>query len=401
MMIKNWNDKNIEKIKKFRKIYLYGAGDWARRLYIWCNRNDIGITAFIVSTKENNPNNVFGIDVRAIDEVRVDRDSLVIIAIKGKIGEQLYKKVATTSTNAVWLAEQLPDAVEGLNYFAELKEDELKYALESSFTQEGHMLDLNNPLTFNEKIQWLKIYGNRKLMSDMADKYKVREIVADRIGEDHLIKLLGVWDSFDEIDFSKLPDQFVLKCNHGCGYNIIVKNKDDINIEDARTKINQWMNEDYGKMGFFEEHYSLIERKIIAEQYIEQLDGGLYDYKVHCFGGKPRFIQLIGERNWEKHTGRQFIYDADWKVQNWTFGDYPRFEHEIPKPECLEKLLNVAEKMSKGLPYVRVDLYVIENKVLFGEMTLTPAGGSYQYNNEWTKEVNIMLGKLIELPAFM
>ena len=198
------------------------------------------------------------------------------------------------------------------------------------FEKTGEILNLDNPQTFNEKIQWMKLYDSTPIKTRLADKYLVREWVKEKIGEEYLITLLGVWDNFDEIDFDKLPNQFVLKCNHGCGYNIIVKDKKTFNIENARKKINAWLREDFAFKYGFEMHYSDIPRKIIAEKYIENSDNDLYDYKVWCFNGKAQYVQFLSERNTDGL--KMAFYDRDWNKENFVYS-YPIDTKENPKPK--------------------------------------------------------------------
>ncbi len=395
-----WNNDTIEKIKSYKKIYIYGAGEWGRRFYIWCDRSEIRIHAVVVTSMAENPDKLFNCEVKAIDSMEEEigeENSLTIVAVRGSAGRKLYTQLNEKIRN-VWLITQLPLLVEDDNYYAILDREEFAYALSRWFYQDGHYLDLENPVTFNEKIQWLKVYGDQKLMSRLADKYLVREWVRKQIGDKYLVKLLGKWEHFDEINFDELPNRFVLKCNHGCGYNIIVKDKRLFDISDAKKKIDQWMSEDFGIKGAFEHHYSLIDRKIIAEEYIEQIDGGLYDYKVHCFNGEPHFVEVIGERGLEQHEGRECVFNTKWEKQDWLSGVYPCFTHDVPMPQCLAELLDVARKLSQGTSYVRVDLYILEDGIKVGEMTFTPGGGAYPYNDGWTREANIVLGNLLHLP---
>lgn len=262
----------------------------------------------------------------------------------------------------------------------------------------GRNADIGCPERFTEKIQWMKLHDRNPLRSRLADKHAVKAWAAEKIGTEHIIPSYGAWESFDEIDFSRLPKQFVLKCSHGCGMNIVIKNKKILNHSKNRNKIRYlleaWMAADYSYAGM-EMHYSDIPRKIIAEKYISEIDGGLYDYKIHCFHGRPEFIQVIGERDLSKHTAKQKHYDFDWKDLGWTFADYPDFPKDVPRPGCLEELKQNAGILSAGFAYVRVDFYVIENKILFGEMTFTPAGGFYPYKDRWTEQMDIRLGRMM------
>ena len=259
------------------------------------------------------------------------------------------------------------------------------------FEHTGEKLNLENPKTFNEKIQWLKLYDSTPEKTRLADKYLVRDWVKEKIGEEYLIPLLGVWDKFDDINFDELPKQFVLKCNHGSGYNIIVKDKSKLDIEDARKKINKWLNEDFAFKGF-EMHYSSIQRKIIAEKYIENDNNDLYDYKFWCFDGKMKYIQFLSERNTDGL--KMAFYDKDWNKQNFVYS-HPMDTKIITKPDNLDTMIQLAEKLASGMNHVRVDFYRLNNGIIyFGEMTFTSCSGVCKFNPEIA---NLQLGNLIKL----
>ena len=171
-------------------------------------------------------------------------------------------------------------------------------------------LNLDNPVTFNEKIQWLKLYNSIPIKTRLADKYLVREYVKNKIGKEYLIPLLGVYDKFEEINFGMLPDKFVIKCNHGSGYNIIVKDKSKLNLKDIQTKINNWMNINYPFVYGMELHYRDIEPKIIIEEFMDDGTGDLKDYKITCFNGKPELIWVDSDR-FTNH--KRNLYDLNWK----------------------------------------------------------------------------------------
>ena len=256
-------------------------------------------------------------------------------------------------------------------------------------------LDLDNPKTYNEKIQWMKIFDSTPIKTQLADKYLVRDWVKRKIGEKYLIPLLGVYDSFDEIDFEQLPNQFVMKCNHGCAYNIIVKDKSTFDVADAKAKINSWLKENFALKYGIELHYRNIQPKIIIEKFIENKTSGgdLYDYKIWCFNGKVHYIQFLSERNLDGL--KMAFYDADWKKQHFVYS-YPLDKKTIKKPDNLEKMISLAEKLSKGFNHVRVDFYRMDDGTLyFGEMTFTSASGICKWNDE---KINQYFGDLIKLP---
>ncbi len=268
------------------------------------------------------------------------------------------------------------------NYLCALKNWFKKYA--------GKTLDLENPQTLNEKIQWLKLYDSTPLKTQLTDKYLAREWVKERIGEKYLIPLLGTWDKFDEIDFDRLPAKFVLKANHGCGWNIIVKDKNTFDKAAAREKFNKWLNTNFAFVNGLELHYKDIFPKIIAEQYLENDNGYLYDYKVLCFNGKPHFILVDIER----HTNhKRNVYDLDWNIQ--PFSNYPKFE-TIDKPDNLDEMIFLAKTLSKDFALVRVDFYLLNDGSLkFGELTFTPASGQLWWD---PPEYDLVLGQMITLP---
>ena len=220
----------------------------------------------------------------------------------------------------------------------------------------------------------------------------VRGYIEEKIGGEYLIPLLGVWEDTDDIDFEKLPDRFVLKCNHGSGMNIIVRDKSKLDIRFAREKLRAWMRTDHG-MIFFEKLYCDIPRRIIAEKFIE-VDGDTPDYKFHCFDGKPMHCQFMTGRFSKLH---QSFLDLKWELTPYHLMDYPRHEDQtnLPCPKNLEKMIDLAKKLSADFKFVRVDFYEIDGRIYFGELTFIPAAGFAFYDPpEW----NLRLGDLIKLP---
>lgn len=276
-------------------------------------------------------------------------------------------------------------------YHATLPEE--RYAEEISWIfleRTGKRLDLNNPRTFNEKIQWFKLYGITPEITALADKYKVREYVAERIGEQYLVPLLGHWRYPEEIDFSALPDKFVLKANHGCGYNYIVQDKSKLDIKDCITQANRWLREDYSYWGF-EMQYHNIERLLIAEQFLEKLDG--YEYKVWCFNGRAEYIRVMPVET-EGHHGD--FYDRDWKLMPFNC-NFPNMSEKAPKPDNLDEMLKISEALARKFAHVRVDLYrTSEGRLYFGEMTFTSSSGINFWN---PPETDLKFGELFDYPG--
>lgn len=254
--------------------------------------------------------------------------------------------------------------------------------------------NVDNPKTFDEKIQWLKLYYSTPNRTRLADKYLVREWIKDKIGEKYLIPLLGAYDNFRDIDFDKLPNQFVIKCNHGSGYNIIVKDKSKFDIQDAKKKINKWMKENFAFQSGVELQYMNMKPKIIIEKFIENKSkNDLYDYKFYCFNGVPEYVQFISDRN--GHDIKMSFYDMDWKKQSF-YNNY-QFDPSIkPCPESFAEMKKLASILSKGISYVRVDLYQLDDgSIYFGEMTFSPASGSMVWSSS---DIDMKLGSMIELP---
>ena len=276
------------------------------------------------------------------------------------------------------------------NRFRGLTKKQEKYLLEKQFKWlVGYKLNLDNPKSFNEKIQWLKLNYHAPLLTKCADKYAVREYVKEKIGEEYLIPLLRVWNSPDEIDFDSLPDKFVLKVNWGSGQNIIVKDKSKLNIVETREKLKNWMKPEANHywMGL-EWCYKDIQPKIIAEEYMQQLDGDLYDYKFLAYGGKVQNLFIVSDRFKNMHVD---FYDREYKRLRLK-RLYENSSSGIPKPDNYEKMVELAEKLAEGLPFVRADFYSVNDKIYFGEMTFYPGGGFEPFEPvEWDYKFGDMI----------
>ena len=251
----------------------------------------------------------------------------------------------------------------------------------------GRRLNLKNPQDFNEKIQWLKVYSDISMWTDLADKYKVREYIEKCGLQDILVELFGVWKRADDIDFSKLPDKFVLKTNHGFGRIIIVEDKSKLDIDLTVKHLNKWVKEKYGLVTF-DPHYWKTERRIIAEEYLEdksqkKISSTLIDYKFWCINGEPEIIMVLHNR---EHLGlkeikknkvldmKASVYDLDWNLRTDLISG-PLSEVEslpMPKPESFDEMIRICKILSRPFAQVRVDLYEVNGKVYFGELTFTP-----------------------------
>lgn len=305
----------------------------------------------------------------------------------------MFVKIAQLFLRAALKIYHLSSRKKGYDHYAALSPKKYEMSIRLwFFIVFGKRLTRKNVKTFNEKIQWLRCYDSTLLKTRCADKYLCRDYVRGLVGEKYLTKLFGVYDSFDQIDFSVLPKQFVIKTNHGCGCNEIVLDKEKIVYDEVKAKFDRWMDINYAFL-FMEIHYRDIPRKILIEEYMENEDGNLIDYKIHCFNGVPKFIQMIGGRVHPPLC--EAFFDTDWNLQPFTY-TYPKYKQPPEKPVNLKEMLVVAQKLCRDFSYVRVDLYQLnDGSIRFGELTFTPAGGLDHWSPpEW----NRILGDMIELP---
>lgn len=242
----------------------------------------------------------------------------------------------------------------------------------------GHELDLDNPVRYTEKLQYLRLfsYPKDKNVSRCASRDGVREYLKENNLEKILVPCIGVFDSFDQIDFAKLPNQFVIKCTHACGYNLIVKGKNKLDIKKTRKLFNKWLGTDYGKKTC-ERHYSNIKPRIIIEEYLGESP---LEYKIHVFNGKAKYLYVVSNRGKDIRYTNLYI---DWKPFNGAqFNGWKTSETKINKPSNFDEMVKIAEKLAKPFPFVRVDLYNINGKIYFSEMTFTPAKGTLKFDDD-------------------
>lgn len=270
---------------------------------------------------------------------------------------------------------------------------EKKIIIEHQFKEQvGYKPNIDNPQTFNEKMQWLKLYNQDPLLTKCADKYLVRDYIKEKISEEYLIPLIGVYNNPDEIDFDTLPNQFVLKVNWGSGQNIIVKDKSTLNIEETKQKLNKWLEPHSNHYYYsFEYAYKNITSKIICEKYIQQPNDDLYDYKFFCYNGEVKNLFVVSNRKNDLYVD---FYDINWNKLPFK-RKYKNSQNGIEKPDNLEKLIKLAEITGKGFPFARVDFYNVNNKIYFSEVTFYPGNGMEAFEPiEW----DYKFGELIKLP---
>lgn len=255
------------------------------------------------------------------------------------------------------------------------------------------VLRLKEPRAYSEKIQWLMLYGRLERYTSLADKYEVRRYVADTIGPEYLVPLIGVWEKFDDIPFDQLPGKFVLKATHGQGFNFVCRDKSAVDFARLRRTATAWLGENFYRLER-ERQYRDIRPRLIVESYLEDDSGGLRDYKFPCFYGEPHLLQVIGGRD---GGATENFYDRQWNSLPIEEKGFPNALARIPRPEHLDGMFMLAAKLSSDFPFVRVDLYYADGKIYFGELTFTPACGLITYK---PSAVDYELGSMLDLSAF-
>ena len=265
----------------------------------------------------------------------------------------------------------------------------LLYKLET-----GKKLDLSNPKTFNEKLQWLKLYNRKPEYTNMVDKYEVKKYIEKIIGKKYIIPTIGVYDKFEDIDFSKLPNEFVIKCTHDSGSSFICKDKKNFDIKKTRKIINKKMKKNYYYLGR-EWPYKNVKPRIIIEKYMEdKADKELRDYKFYCFDGLVKALLIITNRQSKNEEVAFDYFDDKYNHLNLTNYWHPNAKKIPHKPKQFEKMVELASKISKGFPHIRVDFYEANGEIYFGELTFFAMSGILKiYPTEWEME----WGNLIKL----
>lgn len=255
----------------------------------------------------------------------------------------------------------------------------------------GKNLNLENPESFNEKIQWLKLHDHNERYINMVDKYEVKNYVADKIGEEYIIPTYGIWNSAEELNIDQLPKQFVLKCTHDAGSVIICMDKGNFNIAAAKTKLKRCLKKNF----YFQNRewvYKNIRPRVIAEKYIsDRSTGDLRDYKIYNFNGRPRIIQVSIDR-FTKH--KLYFFNTDWQYIGTKLETPADSRYLIEKPAQLGEMLALAQKLSENIPFVRTDFYCFDSHIYFGEYTFYPAGG---YGKFVPEQLDYELGREIKI----
>ena len=280
-----------------------------------------------------------------------------------------------------------------------LTENKKKEILKENFKNRvGYDLNLDNPTTFNEKIMWSKLYYQNPLITTCCDKYAVKDYVTETIGDEYIVKTIGQWDNPEDIDFDALPNQFALKVNWSSGYNIIVKDKSKLDIPATLRKLKMWMKPDRNAYyQFFNWGFKHVKPVIYAEEYLEQVDGQVYDYKFFMFGGEMKMMFIATDRTGVNQLTHDF-FDRDFNALPFTYGGIRHADPLPPKPKHFEKMIELAENLSKPFPFVRVDFYEMGDRIALGEMTFYPGGGILPFDPvEWDHQI----GQWYPLPEKM
>lgn len=258
----------------------------------------------------------------------------------------------------------------------------------------GYWPNLNEPATFSEKLQWIKLFDHNPLYTTMVDKYLVKEYVASKIGKEYIIPTLGVWDSPENICWDFLPNQFVLKVTHDSGGLVICKDKSDIDIQSIKSILQSSLERNY-YLHSREWPYKDVKRRIIAENFmVDSESADLCDFKIHCFNGEPKFILVCRDRHSSNGLTEDF-YDTGWNHMPIKRPKHPNAETPMQKPAELDKMFQLARVLSKDVPFVRTDFYIVNHRVYFGELTFFPASGMTPFIPEkWDKEI----GSWLKLP---
>lgn len=372
-----------------RSVVIVGSGQLGR--YVLAHLRKVGIEpkAFF-DNKVLAGSLVEGIEV--LKPCDLGAGYMYIIAVKNEnVTQELFEQLKAEGINEenLIVQEYYPRSYD---FRCKLHENEYQKVLDMEYYEIfSKLMDWDAPSTYNEKIHWEKANVKDKRKTRLADKVLVREWIEEKIGNQYLNAIYGVWDNAEDIDFSQLPEQFVLKLNNGSVRNIIVTDKSSIDEDEIRKQLNDWKNINFGHL-HLEEQYRGIEPKILCEKYLEGLADSLYDYDIYCFHGEPKYIWCINGSH--RENCRAAFYDLNWNKQDFSYG-YPLDEETAPRPQNLEKMLELSRILSKDFEHVRVDWYEYPDSAegfLFSEMSFSTWGGGKKFVPE---EYDLLFGEMI------
>lgn len=387
-MLETFMRRLLERVKSVQHIVIVGAGKNGKTLLKRFFDEGIAVDCFMDNDKKLHGTSIDGIMVSPIMKLEY-LDCLYLISVGEKYRNEIYNqllqiKISENQIIKCYLYREY-------EYMKELPKKYYKEEVMEMYREGiGKEMNYDNPQTYNEKISWEKLNVHDPLRTKCADKYLVRDYIREKLGgEEHLTKLYGVWDNPDKIDFSALPESFVLKTNQGNSNNIIVPDKSKINEKDVRNQLAKWMTINYAYHAL-EMHYGDIIPKIFCEEFLKGVAENLYEYKIYCFHGKPIYVNCLRENT--KPTRRSAYYDCDWNKLPFSYGD-PFDEDLAPRPEKLEEMLNLSKILCEDFKHVRVDWYALEDgRLLLGEMTFAAWAGRHPFiPDEW----DAIWGKLL------
>ena len=383
------SDEN-RRLDRAKKIFIYGAGNVGKTIYIRLSKK-YNINGFVVTRKEEN-SSMFNVPIYDIDSLDDDfKGSAFIIGVSDNYQSDVIKKLKEKGFDNYVYPFVCPCTYD--YYISNCENLNIRDELIDWYRcVTGKEIDIDNPKTFNEKIQWLKLYDSTDIKTILADKLAVREYVQNKIGEEYLIPILGIWNKYEDINFDELPNKFALKCNTGSGTNIIVNDKSAMDHKINVLKFDEWQKIKYEYMSGLEMHYSGMKSYLYAEELLETENGeDLFDYKVFVFNGKVKLIQVDIDRH---HNHRRNLYTVDWEYLPYTILYPTDPNYIIEKPKCLDELINLAEILGENFIHVRVDFYISRNHIYFGEMTFSHGSGTETFIPE---EFGLEMGEWMRL----
>ena len=365
-----------EEMNRYPKIYIFGAGMVGKKIYDYLKNIFLAdrVCSFFVSEKVEST--IDNIQVKRINKDDIDCRGIVLLAAKYDTRKELMSVCKKINVNNVKEITVFDDR--DYRYYSTISE--IAYPLELKLwykTVTSKELNLKNPRTFNEKINWAKIYDRNPIKTILTDKVLVRDWVEERIGKEYLIPCFGQWENPEDIDYDKLPNSFIIKCNHGCGYNILIRDKKKMNVAEIKSRLNIWLKTNYAFVSGLELQYKNIIPQILVEELLPlDENNDLPDYKFFCFDGQV-FCSYVRINSQKGHDdGTLGFFDRNFNLMPYFRASYkPMLQNNVEKPQNYQKMVEIAETLSKGFSHVRVDLYNIKGKIFFGEMTFSTASG--------------------------
>lgn len=383
------------------EVCIFGAGQWGKGFpYELIKSAGFSINCYFDNFVPEGTVIKEGLEVRAINYLYEHKENILIfLCVAARNKKQILLQLKENEVKNVividWIyIAQIMDSVDKAESVVKKRYYSIyddKEFLSTQFRKKvGYELNIDKPMTFNEKLQWLKLFDRNDKYTTMVDKYSVKKYITEKVGNKYVIPTLGVWGHFDDINFEKLPDRFVLKCTHDSGSTVLVDDKYTFKYEWAKRKLELALSANYYWQGR-EWPYKNVPRRIIAEKYMAS-PHDMVDYKFLCFHGNPKMVFTCTER-FDGDGLKVTFFDLNWNRLDFE-RHYPSSVKEISKPQNLDLMIDLAGKLSEGIPFVRVDFYEIEGQVYFGEMTFFPGGGMEEFRPvEW----DYILGGWIKL----